>query len=72
MLANLNLISVASEETAFMICDFTAKVLFSESLLLRSFKTLELRRYQAMRAIEDVGKQRLINDLKELVASKDR
>jgi len=71
-LALCNLISVQTEETLYLVCDFTAKVMFSSTLMLSSFKGMEARRETAMRNIEDSSKQKLIEELKRLLEQKER
>jgi signal transduction histidine kinase len=47
-----------------------AQVLFSNSLMLGSFKGLEARRQEVMRQIEEGNKQTLIDELKKVLEQK--
>ncbi len=52
-----------AEEVLYLCCDFSAKVLFSSTLMLSSFKEFEARRENAMRVIESSSKANLITEL---------
>lgn len=71
-LSELNKISICTEESVYLCCDFTAKILFSSSLMLSSFKSIEQRRERVMRHIEESSKQKLIEELKHLLEQKER
>jgi signal transduction histidine kinase len=71
-LAMLDLITPTTEESLYLICDFSAKVLFSSTLMLSSFKGIEARRETAMRQIEESSKQKLIEELRHLLEQKER
>lgn len=67
-----HIISIRCEEMLYLTCDFSAKVVFSSSLMLGSFKGMEQRRVQVMRHIEESNKQKLIDELKNILEQKDR
>ncbi|GIL60978.1 hypothetical protein Vafri_15766 [Volvox africanus] len=71
-LALLGWISVLTEEVLYVGCDFSAKVLFSSTLMLSSFKEFEARRENAMRVIENSSKAKLITELQALLEQKER
>ncbi|KXZ46245.1 hypothetical protein GPECTOR_45g115 [Gonium pectorale] len=71
-LALLGWISVMTEEVLYVACDFSAKVLFSSTLMLSSFKEFEARRESAMRVIESSSKAKLIAELQALLEQKER
>ncbi|GLC39538.1 Hexokinase-3 [Pleodorina starrii] len=71
-LALLGWISVMTEEVLYVACDFSAKVLFSSTLMLSSFKEFEARRENAMRVIEGSSKAKLITELQALLEQKER
>ncbi|GFH30189.1 uncharacterized protein HaLaN_28989 [Haematococcus lacustris] len=71
-LAFLGLVTSHQEEYLYLICDFSAKVLFSSTLMLSSFKSMEGRRETAMRHIEEGSKQKLIEELRHLLEQKER
>ncbi|GFH14961.1 uncharacterized protein HaLaN_11105, partial [Haematococcus lacustris] len=71
-LAFLDLINLQQEETLYIICDFSAKILFSSTLMLSSFKSMEGRREATMRHIEEGSKQKLIEELRHLLEQKER
>lgn len=71
-LALFGLVTVQTEEIIYLICDFSAKVLFSGSLMLASFKGMESRRVDVMRHIEESSKQKLIDELQSILEQKDR
>ncbi|KAG2431901.1 hypothetical protein HXX76_009392 [Chlamydomonas incerta] len=71
-LALLGWISVTMEEVLYVACDFSAKVLFSSTLMLSSFKEIEARRENAMRVIEGSSKAKLIAELQALLEQKER
>ncbi|KAG2487725.1 hypothetical protein HYH03_013724 [Edaphochlamys debaryana] len=71
-LALLDWISVQTEEILYVGCDFSAKVIFSSTLMLSSFKEIEARRENAMRVIEGTSKAKLIAELQALLEQKER
>ncbi|MEW5298288.1 MAG: hypothetical protein WDW36_001429 [Sanguina aurantia] len=71
-MAVLDLISPLAEETLYLTLDFCAKVLFSSTLMLGSFKGLEQQRLDTMRLIELRSKHSMIEELRGLLARKER
>ncbi|KAG1673965.1 hypothetical protein FOA52_015721 [Chlamydomonas sp. UWO 241] len=69
-LALFGLITPLTEEVMYLTCDFAAKVLCSSTLMLRSFKSIDARQQNVMRAIEEGTKQRMIDELKDLLERK--
>ncbi|MEW5309073.1 MAG: hypothetical protein WDW38_000984 [Sanguina aurantia] len=71
-IAILDLVSPLVEEILYLMLDFCAKVLFSSTLMLGSFKGLEQQRLDTMRRIELRSKHSMIEELRGLLARKER
>eukprot|EP00899_Mesostigma_viride_P025938 jgi/Mesvir1/6529/Mv16792-RA.1 len=72
VVAQMNAISMETEEVLYQVLDLATKAMFSSALLLGNYHTLEQRRIVAMIALEEWKRVKLIRELRNALTHKDR
>ncbi|KIY93912.1 sensory box sensor histidine kinase/responseregulator [Monoraphidium neglectum] len=71
-LTHLGFLSPAAEHTLWGVADYSAKVVFSSHLWQKNFVTIEQRKADAQRALDEANRLLIVERLKELLTVKER